>query len=64
MGSGTTAVACKKLNRNFVGIEKESKYVEIAKERIPKKSLFQSYESNKPKVTQCKQKEVGDWLKE
>ncbi|WP_261063902.1 site-specific DNA-methyltransferase [Streptococcus mitis] len=22
MGSGTTAVACKKLNRNFIGIEK------------------------------------------
>lgn len=34
MGSGTTGVACKRLNRNFIGIEKEEKYYEIAKERI------------------------------
>jgi site-specific DNA-methyltransferase (adenine-specific) len=34
MGSGTTGVACKKLNRNFIGIEKDKKYFEIAKERI------------------------------
>jgi site-specific DNA-methyltransferase (adenine-specific) len=33
-GSGTTAVACKELGRNFIGIEKEPKYVEIAKERL------------------------------
>ena len=36
MGSGTTGVACKMLNRNFVGIEKELKYYELAKERIDK----------------------------
>lgn len=34
MGSGTTGVACKKLNRNFIGIELDSKYFNIAKERI------------------------------
>lgn len=34
MGSGSTGVACKNLNRNFIGIEKEKKYFEIAKERI------------------------------
>lgn len=34
MGSGTTGVACMNLNRNFIGIEKEEKYFEIAKERI------------------------------
>jgi site-specific DNA-methyltransferase (adenine-specific) len=34
MGSGTTGVACKNLNRNFVGIEKDEKYFEIAKARI------------------------------
>jgi len=34
MGSGTTGVACKKLNRNFIGIEQEEKYMKIAKERI------------------------------
>ena len=34
MGSGTTGVACKNLGRRFIGIEKEKKYFEIAKERI------------------------------
>jgi len=34
MGSGTTGVACKNLNRNFIGIEQDDKYFEIAKKRI------------------------------
>jgi len=34
MGSGSTGVACKKLNRNFIGIEKNEKYFDIAKQRI------------------------------
>jgi len=34
MGSGTTGVACKNLNRSFIGIEMDDKYFEIAKERI------------------------------
>lgn len=34
MGSGTTGVASKKLNRNFIGIELDDKYFEIAKKRI------------------------------
>jgi DNA modification methylase len=34
MGSGTTGVACKNLNRKFIGIEMDSNYFEIAKERI------------------------------
>jgi DNA modification methylase len=34
MGSGTTAVACKELNRNFIGIEIEKKYFDIVKRRI------------------------------
>lgn len=36
MGSGSTGVACKNLNRNFIGIERDDKYFEIAKERIEK----------------------------
>ena len=34
MGSGSTGVACKNLNRNFIGIEKDENYFKIAKERI------------------------------
>jgi site-specific DNA-methyltransferase (adenine-specific) len=34
MGSGSTGVACKNLNRNFIGIELNSDYFEIAKNRI------------------------------
>lgn len=33
-GSGTTGVACKELGRNFIGIEIEPKYFEIAQRRI------------------------------
>lgn len=34
MGSGTTGVACKKLGRDFIGVELDKEYFEIAKERI------------------------------
>lgn len=34
MGSGTTGVACKNLNRNFIGMELDKEYFEIAKKRI------------------------------
>ena len=34
MGSGTTGVACKNLNRNFIGIELDEKYFNMAKQRI------------------------------
>jgi len=34
MGSGTTGLACKNLNRNFIGIEKIKEYFDIAQNRI------------------------------
>ena len=34
IGSGTTAIACINTKRNFIGIELEQKYVEIANKRI------------------------------
>ena len=40
LGSGTTAIACKRLKFNFIGIEKEKDYCEIAKRRIA--SVFES----------------------
>ena len=34
MGSGTTGVACKNLNRKFIGIEMDEEYFKIASQRI------------------------------
>jgi len=36
MGSGTTGVACAKMGRKFIGVELDTKYFEIACERIEK----------------------------
>lgn len=38
MGSGTTGVACKKSNRNFIGIEISKEYFRIARQRIKESS--------------------------
>jgi len=48
MGSGSTGVACKNTNRNFIGIEKDEKYFNIAVKRIkgtePKPNNFEKVE--------------------
>ena len=41
MGSGSTGVACKNINRKFIGIEKDLDYFNIAKKRI-KETVYQS----------------------
>lgn len=40
MGVGSCGLACKKLNRNFIGIELDEKYFEIAKKRIEHENKF------------------------
>lgn len=40
LGSGTTAVACKYLKRNFIGIEINPKYCEIARQRLRQEVLL------------------------
>jgi site-specific DNA-methyltransferase (adenine-specific) len=42
MGSGTTAIAAVKTNRRYIGIEKESGYVNLAKARLKKLSSVQT----------------------
>lgn len=53
MGSGTTGVACVKLGRKFIGIERERKYFDIAVRRIEQAyaqgDLFVAPPSAKPK---------------
>lgn len=44
MGSGTTAVACKQLGRNFIGFEIEPKYVEIANKRLEQTNIKSWFE--------------------
>lgn len=44
MGSGTTGIACLKLNRNFIGVEKDEVYFNLAKNRLDNysKSIIRS----------------------
>lgn len=40
LGSGTTAVAARQLNRRFIGVELSEEYCAIARRRLEQKSLF------------------------
>ena len=44
MGSGSTGVACVNTNRNFIGIELDEKYFDIAKERIENVSQMDKWQ--------------------
>ena len=56
MGSGTTGAVAKRLQRNFIGIEREEKYIKVANDRIKKvkpldiKYLNYEIEKKIPKV--------------
>lgn len=53
MGSGTTCIACKELNINYIGIDKEEKYCELARKRLKgvKPSLFEKPKKRVSKKT-------------
>ena len=51
MGSGTTGVACKNTNRNFIGIEKDEKYFKIAEKRFNQIELFPLPKTKHEQVT-------------
>lgn len=40
MGAGTTGVACKELHRDFIGIELEKKYYDMARERVSNTNII------------------------
>jgi site-specific DNA-methyltransferase (adenine-specific)/modification methylase len=56
LGSGTTAAVAKKLRRNYIGIEKEEKYIKAAKKRLKYTNVLDSslltlkIDEKKPKV--------------
>jgi len=43
MGSGSTALACRNLDRHFIGVEKELEFVEIARRRLEAQSEQQTF---------------------
>lgn len=40
MGTGTTAIASKRLGRNFIGFEKDKKYCEIANKKVKSENFL------------------------
>lgn len=51
MGSGTTALACKELNRNYIGFEISQEYIDICNKRLSQENLFSaSFHGNQKEV--------------
>ena len=46
MGSGSTGVACKNTNRNFIGIEQDEKYFNLASNRIEETNPLMKFEKS------------------
>jgi modification methylase len=72
-GTGTTGVAARRLGRNFIGIEKDSKYIRLAQARIariqsPAAGLLVLPESRKPQrvpfgtLIECGALKIGQQL--
>ena len=59
MGSGSTGVACVNTKRNFIGIEKDDKYFEIAKNRINNHLTTVEPDTTKIQVVQKDRFSVG-----
>lgn len=62
IGSGTTAIAAAKFGRNYIGIDKESKYIELSRQNIRNKTsqlpLIEPDISDAPRIDLTKQVEV------
>jgi DNA modification methylase len=53
MGSGSTGIACIRTGRKFVGIEKDARYFEIARQRLEnelRQGMLPLTYNNKPTV--------------
>lgn len=50
MGSGTTAIACQQINRNFIGFELNPEYLKNAEKRLGQKNLLNNLKSFDPNL--------------
>ena len=58
-GSGTTAVACKELGRNYICIEKEKEYFDIACDRISQPREYSEIELETKELKQPEFKQLS-----
>ena len=58
MGSGSTGVACRNLNRNFIGIEKFDSILALALKKIDEDLFYRMNENNKEKEFIPSEKEI------
>lgn len=63
LGSGTTGIASRESNRNFIGIEISSKYSELAKQRIENTSVIKFNFITDKKEIKIEEEPKVDWEK-